>query len=454
MGALLERAELQRLVKTYQHELVKKKCIEVIDEERKRLLSGTEEPSPDEILIDRVIHTVEKFADVRLRRVINGTGILLHTGLGRSPLIDAAYQRAFDRVRRCCNLELDLESGKRGDRQTVLEDLIAYITNAEAAIVVNNNAAAVLLALNSLAYRKETLVSRGELIEIGGSFRLPEIMKKSGTLLVEVGTTNKTYVRDYAEAITDRTRAILVAHSSNYRIKGFVQEAGLEGLVELGRKAVISVIHDLGGGVIVDLENWNLPHEPVVSDSVSAGVDVVTFSGDKVLGGPQSGIIVGKAKTLERLRKNHLLRALRPDKFTLAFLEETVRAYLSPMKLLEQHPVLSRLVEERAESLARAQRLFDLVDDNVSDAVKVEVISSSAQLGSGALPLEEFPSAAIRLKIRDLKASRLAAALRDAVLPIIGYTKKDWVVIDVKAIMDDEIAETANSFNLVVQKYS
>jgi len=452
VGSLLEHPKLQRLAAKYQHELIKKHCIDIIDHERDRIRSTGDSCRPVEDLVSNIVEKIKQFTDDRLIRVINGTGILLHTGLGRSPLTDIAYQRAFDRVRRSCNLELDLETGKRGDRQTILEDLIAHITNAEAAIVVNNNAAAVLLALNSLANRKETLVSRGELIEIGGSFRLPEIMRKSGTKLVEVGTTNKTYVKDFAEAITQRTNAILIAHSSNYRIKGFVHEADIAGLARLGREHDIPVIHDLGGGVIFDLQTWNLPHEPVVRESINAGVDVVTFSGDKVLGGPQSGVIVGKAKVLSKLRKNPLLRALRPDKFTLAFLEETLRAYLFPAKLLEQHPVLSRLVEKRQKSILRAQALKKLIKSDHRDDITIEVVSSEAQLGSGALPLEEFPSAAVRMKIKNVKASQLSAALRTLPLPVIGYTKKDWVFIDVKAILDDELEETANSIKQALKK--
>ncbi len=442
IGYLLEKTELKELVDLYDLRFVKRFCEEVISRKRADLEErGT--PIPDEKQIIREVwERVERFLEPRLKRVINATGILLHTGLGRAPLLHEIYRRAFDRVKATCSLELNLDTGKRGDRQDVLENLLVQVTGAQCAAVVNNNAAAVLLALNTLAYRKETLVSRGQLIEIGGSFRLPEVMRKSGTKLLEVGTTNKTYARDYEEAVTPRSRAVLVAHSSNYRVKGFVHEPTLREVAQVCRKHNLHLIHDLGGGVILDLKKWGLPSEPVVGDSLEAGADAVTFSGDKILGGPQAGIIVGKRDVLVRMRRNHLLRALRPDKFTLALLEETLKLYLAPRRLLDHHPVLERLVETQEDASARAQMLYSaLSEKQLPPGVKVNIVATRAQLGSGALPLETFPSAAVRLRVSGIAASRLAADLRRADPPIVGYTKKEWVYLDLKAVTEEDLGQ-------------
>ena len=448
VGNLMEDSNLQELVTEFSHDLVKRCCIAVLEQRREAILSGGGEAPERSELIAEVRKCMEAFLQPRIKRVINATGILLHTGLGRAPLLEEVYKRAFERVRGACDLELDLESGKRGDRQDNLGDLLQFVTGAESAAVVNNNAGAVMLALNTLANRKETIVSRGQLIEIGGSFRLPEVMRKSGTRLVEVGTTNRTYLRDYQEAVGPRTRAILVAHSSNYRISGFVHEEDLNKIARFCRKHDLFLIHDLGGGVLLDLKRWNLPREPVVRESLEAGAHVVTFSGDKVLGGPQAGILVGERSALKRIRKNPLMRALRPDKFTLALLEETLKLYLSPGKLLENHPVLSRLAESSDQAIRRAEKIHQAVAaKGVSENMQLKVVASSAQLGSGALPLEEFPSAAIRLRIKGMPAAQVAMRLRLADPPVVGYIRKDGVYLDVKAIMEDDIEPLSHALS-------
>ncbi len=435
----MESAVLHKLAETYSHDLVKYCCKVELSDLRSALRSGEGDLPAEGKIIRNIRSRVEAFLKPRVDRVINCTGILLHTGLGRAPMIDEAYERAFRRVRGVCNVELNLETGTRGDRQDNLEDLLTFITGAESAAVVNNNAAAVLLALNTLANRGQTLVSRGQLIEIGGSFRLPEVMRKSGTRLVEVGTTNRTYLKDYLDAIGPGTKAVLVAHTSNYRVKGFVHEPAMDEIAPACVKRGLAVIHDLGGGVLVDLRNWKLPHEPVVRDSLKAGAQVVTFSGDKVLGGPQCGILVGANDFLKRIKKNPLMRALRPDKLTLAFLEETLKLYLSPGNILYRHPVLARLTESKSDALQRAKQLFDkTISGKVPDDVKIEVIQSQSQLGSGALPLEEFPSAAIRISIKGENAASLAARLRKADPPLIGFVHRGWVHLDLKAVLEED----------------
>lgn len=452
VGTLLETPEMQHLIVEYSHELVKHCCNEVITQVRKDILDKNAESPALDLLLSAIQLKVQAFLMPRLRRVINATGILLHTGLGRAPLLDGAYQRAFDRVRGACALELDLSTGKRGDRQDILEDLLMFVSGAEGAAVVNNNAAAVLLALNTLANRGQTIVSRGQLIEIGGSFRLPEVMRKSGTRLVEVGTTNRTYLNDYLEAVNPKTKAVLIAHSSNYRVKGFVHEPDIAEVASKCKERDLYVIHDLGGGVLVDLAQWQLPHEPIVHDSLAAGVHVVTFSGDKVLGGPQCGILVGNKETLSRIRKNPMMRALRPDKFTLALLEETLKIYMSPKKLRQNHPVLARLTEKPYEAVKRAKTLYaNVVTGSVPARVQIEVVETTSQLGSGALPLEEFPSAAIRIKVKGITAATLASTLRAAEPPVIGYVQKNWVYLDVKAVMENDFVLFVHTLRQVLR---
>lgn len=440
VNTLLESDELRRLIREYSHDLIKHLLQEVIAQKRQAILAGSDVPLEPDALISSVKERLDQLLKPRFRRVINATGILLHTGLGRAPLLDDAYDRAFQRVRGACDLELELTTGARGDRQAKLDDLLRLLTGAESSAVVNNNAAAVLLALNTLAYRRETIVSRGQLIEIGGSFRLPQVMKKSGSRLVEVGTTNRTYLSDYEEAVNAKTGAILLAHTSNYRIRGFVQEVEIEELAGLCQKRGLPLIHDLGGGVLLDLADWNLPPEPLASRSIAAGCSVVTFSGDKVLGGPQAGILIGKRDVMTRIRKNPLLRALRPDKFSLALLEETLKLYLSPRDLLRRHPVLKALAEEPESSQHRAQAVLnDLQRRGIPDSVVIEIVPTQAQLGSGALPLEVFPSAALRIQRRKRSAAQIARALRGADPPVVGYLYQNALFLDLKAVQPDDL---------------
>jgi L-seryl-tRNA(Ser) seleniumtransferase len=313
------------------------------------------------------------------------------------------------------------------------------LSGAEAACVVNNNAAAVLLTLNTLALGREVIVSRGQLIEIGGSFRIPEVMQRSGAVMVEVGTTNKTHLHDYERAITERTAMLFAAHWSNYRILGFVKQVPVAELVELGRKHGLPVVHDLGGGVLLDLRQWGLPYEPVVREDIEAGVDVVTFSGDKVLGGPQCGIIVGKRDLVSEIRSNPLMRALRCDKMTFAALEPTLKLFLRRGAVPAEHPVLRMLTEPVEHVKQRAERLHQAIRSAEIPDVKVSLTESTAQTGSGALPLEEIPSWAVSLSSRRWSAEQLAAGLRRHEPPVIGYLREDLLHLDCRTLSDDEI---------------
>jgi L-seryl-tRNA(Ser) seleniumtransferase len=332
------------------------------------------------------------------------------------------------------NLEFDLERGERGLRYDHVRELLLVLTGAEEALVVNNNAAAVLLVLNTLAEGREAVVSRGELVEIGGEFRIPEVMEKSGVRLREVGTTNRTRLGDYEKALTDRTGLIMKVHTSNFRILGFTEEAEISDLVALGRRTGIPVMHDLGSGCLVDLQPYGLEREPTVRQSVAAGPDVVTFSGDKLLGGPQAGIILGRRDSLERIRKNPLNRALRIDKLTLAALEATLAAYLDPGRVLEDIPTLKALTEPPAEVRKRARRLVSLIRRSKPEGITVALRPGSAMAGGGSLPARDIPTWMVAVKRAGLSPSSLGERLRRLPLPVVARIADEEVLLDVRTL--------------------
>jgi L-seryl-tRNA(Ser) seleniumtransferase len=373
-----------------------------------------------------------------LRRVVNATGTIMHTNLGRALLADAAVEAVSLAARYCVNVEFDLERGERGHRDVVLEGALCRLTGAEAATVANNNAAAVLIALHVLAGGREVVVSRGELIEIGGSFRLPDVMRAAGAVLREVGTTNRTHLRDYADAITEQTALLLKVHPSNYRIEGFTADVPLSELVALGRERGVPVMEDLGSGALVDLSAWGLPAEPVVAERVVAGADLVTFSGDKLLGGPQAGVIVGKRELVERVRRHPLMRAVRIGKLTTAALAATLDIYeraADPRHLLPTLRLLAAPVEELA---AVAEEYAARWQSRLGERVRVEVEPSYAQVGSGAQPTAALPSVAVTLAPRCVSESDLAGALRAQDVPIIGRVERGRVWLDMRSVLPDD----------------
>lgn len=385
----------------------------------------------------------QQLLQASLKRVINGTGVILHTGLGRAILAPSAQAHAQKILAGYCNLEIDLETGERGDRNLHVEKILCELTGAEAACVVNNNAAAVLLVLNTMAFGKQVIISRGQLVEIGGAFRMPEVIRKSGAKMVEVGTTNKTKISDYAEAVTPKTAALLAVHTSNYRVVGFTQEVHLDELVKLGRKNNLPIVHDLGGGVLLDLRKFGLPYEPVVSESVRVGASVITFSGDKVLGGPQCGLIVGEKNWIAKIEKNPLMRALRCDKVTLALLESTLRLFLRPEQLIKAHPVWRMLTEKPSVVRARAKKLQKAIAENAGDAIATIIRPSDAEAGSGALPIEKISSFAVGLRSQIYSASELAKRFRLATIPVLGYLREEYFWLDARTLRDEEIADVA-----------
>lgn len=404
--------------------------------QRERLRSGARRASPTtEEVVEEVVAAVRALRAPRLKPVINLTGTLLHTNLGRAPLSSDAVS-AMVAASGTVNLEYDLARGKRGDRDTLLEELLCRLSGAEAATVVNNNAAAVYLALNTLAERKRVAVSRGELVEIGDSFRIPDIVKKSGCKLMEVGTTNRTHLKDYEQALEAGAAVLLRVHTSNYRVQGFTHEVTLAEMVELGRKHNVPVITDLGSGAFVDMRRWGLAGEPTVQESIAAGADVVTFSGDKLLGGPQAGLIVGRAEAIKRIKRNPMKRALRCDKLILAALEATLRAYLSPATIERSLPAYALI----GRSLDEIQKLVDTVRPHIErwaqNRATVTVESGRSQVGSGSLPDQTLETRLIALAPLRGSPEALAKELRELRPPVIGRVHGGKALLDLRGLLE------------------
>jgi L-seryl-tRNA(Ser) seleniumtransferase len=387
---------------------------------------------------------LEVSARLRMRSVFNLTGTVLHTNLGRAVLPEEAVRAVVDAMRAPVNLEFDLASGRRGERETVVEELLCELTGAEAATVVNNNAAAVLLMLSVVAARREVVVSRGELIEIGGAFRMPDIMRQAGAKLVEVGTTNRTYVADYADAIGARSALLMKVHTSNYVISGFTNSVGVAELAELGRARSVPVAVDLGSGSLVDLSRWNLPKEPTVRETVAAGADLVSFSGDKLLGGPQAGLVVGRADLIARLKKHPLKRALRCGKLTLAALEPVLALYRTPEFLADRLTTLRQLTRAAASMQQQALRLRPVLQRAVGNGYEVSDAPMFSQIGSGALPVEHLPSHGLAIRATKGKRGgleRLEGSLRGLPRPVIGRAAEKTLWLDLRCLEESEEAQ-------------
>lgn len=386
-----------------------------------------------------IVKRANKKNSYRLKRVINGTGVVIHTNIGRSLIHKDIMDNVVEIATNYSNLEYDLEEGVRGSRYSHLEDIVVEITGGEAAMVVNNNAAAVLLVLSTLAKDRDVIVSRGELIEIGGSFRIPDVMEQSGATLVSVGTTNKTHIWDYENAINEETAALLKVHTSNYRILGFTSSVSSEELYVLKQKYNIPLIEDLGSGVLIDLSKYGLEYEPTVQDSIKNGVDVVTFSGDKLLGGPQAGIIVGKKEYIEAMKKNPLTRAFRIDKFTISALEATLRLYLDEEKAIKKIPTLNMLTMGIDILENKANMLYNLLMERITqEDLIIDIVDSYSEVGGGSLPLERIPTKCISLRFEASSITEFEKHLRKLEVPIITRVYKDTIYIDLRTVKEEE----------------
>jgi L-seryl-tRNA(Ser) seleniumtransferase len=395
-------------------------------------------------LARRVAGRLESEDRPRLRPVINATGIILHTGLGRAPLAEAAVTALADVARNYASVELDLDTGERGKRTGIVRDLLARLTGAESATVVNNNAAATMIVLAAVAKGRSVIVSRGELIEIGGSFRLPEIMEVSGARLREVGTTNKTRLADYERAIDDSTAALMKVHTSNYRIMGFTESVSVDALVGLGRRRGLPVIDDIGSGALVDYGRFGFTEEPVAAASVAAGADLVLFSGDKLLGGPQAGVIVGRRDWIDRIEKNPLMRAFRVDKLTLAALQATLRLYRDPERAVRELPILAAIRTPLAELRDRATRLAAQLRQlpGVADAA---VADDTAYLGGGSLPDQGLPTSVVRLRPSAMTEGELATRLRVGSPAVVPRVQDGYVIFDLRTVFPQQVADLARA---------
>jgi len=412
---------------------------------RQKILAGGDFLPTLEVLVEEIKAKFKELHRSSLRPVINATGTVLHTNLGRAILSAEAVEAIVKAASRYTTLEFNLRTGKRGYRYDHVRGLLQEITGAEDALVVNNNAAAVLLCLSALASGREVIVSRGQLIEIGGSFRIPEVMAQSGAKLVEVGTTNKTYLRDYEKAIGPDTALLFKAHTSNYRILGFTQEVATAELVELGRRYGLPVMEDLGSGFLVNLEEYGITDEPTVQAEIRQGVDILTFSGDKLLGGPQAGIILGRRELIAEIARHPLTRAVRIDKLTLAGLEATLRAYRNPRQAIREIPTLAALTADLSSLKRRAEELHGLLSSVLGERAQVEVRSITSQAGGGSLPLLELPSFGLALRCPDISASLLAERLRQTDPPVIARIQEDTLILDVRTILPGEAEELARA---------
>lgn len=410
---------------------------------REKIKDGKEE---NEIkrAISSLVTNIEKRANkqysYKLKRVINATGVVIHTNLGRSLLNEDIIENIKNTSLYYSNLEFDLETGIRGSRYSHLEDLITRITGGESSMVVNNNAAAVMLALSSMCKDKEVIVSRGELVEIGGSFRVPDVMEQSGGELVAVGTTNKTHIWDYENAINENTGALLKVHTSNYRIVGFASSVDSTELKELKDKYNIPLIEDLGSGVLIDLSKYGISYEPTVQDSLNNGVDIVTFSGDKLLGGPQAGIIVGKKQYIDKMKKNPLTRAFRVDKLTIAALEASIRLFLNEEEAIKKIPSLKMITMPIDEIEDKAKILKNLLDNKNIDSIKeCEILDDYSQVGGGSLPLERLRTKCLVISIENISIQKFEANLRNLDIPIIPRVYKERVYFDLRTVGKEEL---------------
>jgi L-seryl-tRNA(Ser) seleniumtransferase len=452
---ILEVMENEKGLETVPKNIITR-CARKVTELLRHEIFSNENVSEKNLSIDLIFEKVRsqilKSMTPRLIRLINGTGVVVHTNLGRSLLPADALENLLTINSRYCNLEFDIEKGKRGSRYSNVEDILCEICGSESALVVNNNAAAVLICLDTLADGMEVIVSRGELVEIGGSFRIPDVMVKSGAVLKEIGTTNRTHPRDYENAISDKTALLLKVHTSNYHIIGFTSEVTLGKLVSIGAFHGLAVMEDLGSGTFIDFSKYGLSKEPTVQESVSTGADIVTFSGDKLLGGPQAGIIVGKTATIEKIKKNPLNRALRIDKMTLAALEGTLRLYRQPERAVALIPTLNMILMPVHQIEEKASKCLSILENLKVPELSIQLMNLTSRAGGGSLPMLKIPSKGIGVNVKKMTVNAVERFMRNYTTPIIGRIEDDLFIIDMRTIQTEEIPIIESAFKTMLNK--
>ncbi len=435
----LKSPQGQKWLESYKRKIVVRSIREVIDAKRKEILNGA---GPD-VSIDAIAADIEdvikEHSAYKLRPLINATGVVLHTNLGRALLSDSAIENVAALAGSYSNLEYEISRGKRGKRYSHIKDIIRELTGAEDAIVVNNNAAAVLICLDTFAKDKEVIVSRGELVEIGGSFRIPDVMKSSGAILREVGTTNKTHLYDYENAVCSNTGLFLKVHQSNYKVIGFTEEVTMEKLAALGREFKVTVMADLGSGCLISLEKFGIYGEPTVQEVIREGADLVTFSGDKLLGGPQAGIIVGRERLIKKIQKNPMLRAMRIDKMTFAALEATLMQYLDEDTAIRDIPTLMMLTQPAEMIKKRAKRILNSLKKSIAGQAALEIVPDQSRAGGGSLPETDFPTYAVSVKPLNMSVNAFEKKLRLGNPPVIARIQGDVLLVDARTVQDKEV---------------
>ena len=440
LAASTSRNELREAVRT------------VLEQVRQQISAGSQPDLTPLRITELIAQQVDRAQKPSLRRVINGSGIVIHTNLGRSPLPKTAESALLETAWGYSNLEFDLQTGERGERYEHVEQLLCELTGAEAALVVNNNAAAVLLALSGLACGREVIVSRGELVEIGGSFRIPDVMRQSGASLVEVGTTNRTHPKDYRAAISDQTALLLKVHTSNFAVVGFTAEVDTASMVQIGHQAGLPTMVDAGSGSLIDLSRFGISGEATVQEHLVAGADLVTFSGDKLLGGPQAGLLVGRREIIDTLKRHQLLRALRIDKLTLASLEATLRLYRDERQAMTEIPTLQMLTVSLQELDNRLRRMLRRLRRMLPASISLQAASGSSSPGGGSFPLLQLPTRLIEVSLPGLSANGLEQALRTTTPPVVGRIQRDRFMLDVRTLRDEELPLLTTALMQVLER--
>jgi L-seryl-tRNA(Ser) seleniumtransferase len=437
---------LSRMDQKYVKKCIENRINEIKENPKKYKLEQLNRESLSDLISKLVTKQVDSLLNPALKRIINGTGVILHTGLGRAPL-GKELLNSFDDISVFTNLEINVHSGKRGERLDHVIPLLQILTGAEDAVITNNNAAATMLCLNSIANRKEVIISRGELVEIGGSFRMPEVMKSSGAKMVEIGATNKTHLKDYEEAINSKTAAIMLVHPSNFEIIGFAQKPEIKEIVQLAKSHDVPVIYDLGSGALVNMENYGFYYEPTVTEMVDLGVELISFSGDKLLGGPQAGIVVGQTKYINKLKNNHLLRALRCDKITIHLLTKILQSFLHEESLPQTNLTYSYF-NRNVDNLKKLGKQFSnkIID---SEKFKVSIVESEGRIGSGAYPTYSVISLSLQIDISGLPAEKIARKFRQNDIPILGYIDSEKYFINLLSIHENDIDVLVNTINQI-----